>query len=147
VRRGYAELPARVVAARHRHVVRVPDGRDASRRLAAHGVSCCAHSMLRGYSVWLARSGEEIDMHLAFAMYHLSAIGKAAFNFDLKVALWPCSPLNRTLMIIPTVMGYSSLRAPLMPPPPIARLPARATPRSGSCPSALLRADLSHSAP
>ena len=94
-----------------------------------------------------ARSGEEIDMHLAFAMYHLSAIGKAAFNFDLKVALWPCSPLNRTLMIIPTVMGYSSLRAPLMPPPPIARLPARATPRSGSCPSALLRADLSHSAP
>ena len=74
-----------------------------------------------------ARSGEEIDMHLAFAMYHLSAIGKAAFNFDLKVALWPCSPLNRTLMIIPTVMGYSPLRAPLTPPPPIACLPARAT--------------------
>ncbi len=83
-----------------------------------------------------ARSGEEIDMHLAFAMYHLSAIGKAAFNFDLKVALSPCSRTRigrtvtvifRTVMIIPTVMGYSPLRAPLTPPPPIACLPARAT--------------------
>ena len=106
MRRGYAELPARVVAARHRHVVRVP---DASRRVASPGgarrvLLCSQYGFGLGCSGWLARSGEEIDMHLAFAMYHLSAIGKAAFNFDLKVALWPCSPypIGRTHPPIPS---------------------------------------------